>query len=190
MSTAAATTNSRLGSSIRRHGLWPAHLLPKPPPRQIPIDRGLSTQSPRVPSWEAFGRRPSSRADRSRLAGIRNPHQTGPPRWRRALTEGAASGRSEGNCNSRRGDPVLGLGVRPGHGLRGLRGRVEGAGWLRRSAFNDWASKWQARSPRLIRAARSALLSVGQSRHANRWPPPSRAYQPGPGRHQQQGPVP
>ena len=72
MSTAAATTNSPLGSSIRRHGLWPAYLLPKPPPRQIPIDRGLSTQPPRVPSWEAFGRRPSSRADRSRLAGIRN----------------------------------------------------------------------------------------------------------------------
>jgi hypothetical protein len=60
-------------SSIRRHRLWPAYPLPKPPPRQIPIDRKLSTQPPRVPSWEAFGRRSSSRADRSRLAGIRNP---------------------------------------------------------------------------------------------------------------------
>ena len=28
---------------------------------------------PRVPSWEAFGRRPSARADRSPRAGIRNP---------------------------------------------------------------------------------------------------------------------
>jgi hypothetical protein len=72
-STAAATTNSRLGSSIRRHRLWPAYPLPKPPPRQIPIDRRLSTQPPRVPSWEAFGRRPSERVDRSRRAGIRNP---------------------------------------------------------------------------------------------------------------------
>ena len=76
-STAAATTNSRLGSSIRRHRLWPAYPLPKPPPRQIPIDRRLSTQPPRVPSWEAFGRRPSERVDRSRRAGIRNPS---PPR--------------------------------------------------------------------------------------------------------------
>jgi hypothetical protein len=45
-STAAATTNSRLGSSIRRHRLWPAYPLPKPPPRQIPIDRPSNPHRP------------------------------------------------------------------------------------------------------------------------------------------------
>ena len=49
-STAAATTNSRLGSSIRRHRLWPAYPLPKPPPRQIPIDRPSNPHRPPVKS--------------------------------------------------------------------------------------------------------------------------------------------
>jgi hypothetical protein len=40
-----------------------------------PLDGRLPTQPPRVPSLEAFGRRPSARADRSRRAGIRNPSQ-------------------------------------------------------------------------------------------------------------------
>jgi adenylate cyclase len=51
----------------------PAHPQRRPPHRQIPIVRQPVTRPPRVPSWEAFGRRPSARADRSRLAGIRNP---------------------------------------------------------------------------------------------------------------------
>jgi hypothetical protein len=38
-----------------------------------PHRRRTASQPPRVPSWEAFGRRPSARADRSRRAGIRNP---------------------------------------------------------------------------------------------------------------------
>jgi hypothetical protein len=50
LSTAAATTNSRLGSSIRRHRLWPAYPLPKPPPRQIPIDRPSNPHRPPVKS--------------------------------------------------------------------------------------------------------------------------------------------
>ena len=37
------------------------HLQPKPPPRQIPIDGKRPPGGPRVPSWEAFGRRPSER---------------------------------------------------------------------------------------------------------------------------------
>ena len=43
------------------------------PHRQIPIVRQPVTRPPRVPSWEALGRRPSARADRSPRAGIRNP---------------------------------------------------------------------------------------------------------------------
>jgi hypothetical protein len=50
-----------------------SHPLRKPPPRQMPIDSKPPTQPPRVPSREAFGRRPSERVDRSRRAGIRNP---------------------------------------------------------------------------------------------------------------------
>jgi len=37
------------------------HLQPKPPPRQIPIDGNRPPGDPRVPSWEAFRRRPSER---------------------------------------------------------------------------------------------------------------------------------
>jgi hypothetical protein len=38
-----------------------------------PHRRQAVARPPRVPSGEAFGRRPSARADRSRRAGIRNP---------------------------------------------------------------------------------------------------------------------
>jgi hypothetical protein len=51
-STAAAAPNSRLGSSIRRRRPRPAHPLPKPPPRQIPIDREAVR---RVPAGSFLG---------------------------------------------------------------------------------------------------------------------------------------
>ena len=59
-STAAAAPNSPPRSSIRCQRCRPTHPL-------------RNHRPPRVPSWEAFGRRPSARADRSRRAGIRNP---------------------------------------------------------------------------------------------------------------------
>jgi hypothetical protein len=37
----------------------PAHPLPEPLPGQTPIDSARPHHGPRVPSWEAFGRRPS-----------------------------------------------------------------------------------------------------------------------------------
>jgi hypothetical protein len=77
-STAAATTILALRSSIRCQLRRPAHPLSKPPPRQIPIDGKRPHGPPRVPSWGAFGRRPSVRADRSPRAGIRNPSPTLP----------------------------------------------------------------------------------------------------------------
>jgi len=73
LSTAAVAPNSPPRSSIRRRLPRPAHPQPRPPHRQIPIVRQPVTRTPRVPSWEAFGRRPSARADRSPRAGIRNP---------------------------------------------------------------------------------------------------------------------
>ena len=75
-STADAATNSRPRSAIRRRQPRPAHLRPKATPRQIPIDGRPPNQPPRVPSWEAFGSRPSVRLDRSRPADIRNPSPT------------------------------------------------------------------------------------------------------------------
>jgi hypothetical protein len=57
--TAAAATNSLPRSSVRRRLYQPTHLRPKPPPSQIPIDGRRPPSGPRVPSWEAFGRRPS-----------------------------------------------------------------------------------------------------------------------------------
>ena len=79
-STATAATNSRPLSSLRRQRPRPAQSPPTPPSHQIPID---TTRPPRVPSWEAFGRRPSAPADRSPRAGIRNPSPlptfAGPP---------------------------------------------------------------------------------------------------------------
>ena len=73
LSTAAVAPNSPPRSSIRRRLRRPAHPQRRPPHRQIPIVRQPVTRPPRVPSWEAFGRRPSARADRSPRAGIRNP---------------------------------------------------------------------------------------------------------------------
>ena len=61
-STAAAATNSLPRSTVSRRLREPAHPLPKPPPHQIPIDGNRPPGNPRVPSWEAFGRRPSERA--------------------------------------------------------------------------------------------------------------------------------
>ena len=52
-------TRSRHRRSRRPHP--PTHLQPKSPPRQIPIDGNRPPGGPRVPSWEAFGRRPSER---------------------------------------------------------------------------------------------------------------------------------
>jgi hypothetical protein len=72
-STAAAATNFLPRSAIRRRLPRPAQPRPNTLPRQISIDARLLTQPPRVPSWEAFGSRPSVRLERSRSAGIRNP---------------------------------------------------------------------------------------------------------------------
>jgi hypothetical protein len=69
----AAATNFLPRSAIRRRLPRPAQPQPKTLPRQISIDARLLTQPPRVPSWEAFGSRPSVRLARSRSAGIRNP---------------------------------------------------------------------------------------------------------------------
>ena len=44
-----------------------------PPRRQIAIDGHRPRRTPRLPSLEAFGRRPSAPVDRPRPAGIRNP---------------------------------------------------------------------------------------------------------------------
>ena len=68
-----AATNFLPRSAIRRRLPRPAQPRPKTLPRQISIDARLLTQPPRVPSWEAFGSRPSVRLERSRSAGIRNP---------------------------------------------------------------------------------------------------------------------
>ena len=73
LSTAAAATVPSSQSSIRRQLRRPAHPLLKPSPGQIPLEGDRLHGGPRVPSWEAFGRRPSARADRSPRAGIRNP---------------------------------------------------------------------------------------------------------------------
>ena len=50
-----------------------------------PHRRQAARWPPRVPSWGAFGRRPSASADSSRPAGIRNPSpkRTRRPIWRR-----------------------------------------------------------------------------------------------------------
>ena len=60
-STTAPATQSPLRSSLGRRPGQSAHLPPKPPHRQIPIVVNRQPGGPRVPSWEAFGRRPSER---------------------------------------------------------------------------------------------------------------------------------
>jgi hypothetical protein len=58
LSTAAMAPNSPPLSSIRRRLRRPARPQRRPPHRQIPIVPQPVTRPPRVPSWEAFGRRP------------------------------------------------------------------------------------------------------------------------------------
>jgi len=77
-SKTAPATLSRLRSSIHHLLRRSAHHSPTPPRRQIAIDGHCPRRPPRVPSLEAFGRRPSARVDRSRRAGIRNPSQEEP----------------------------------------------------------------------------------------------------------------
>ena len=82
-SKTAPATLRRLQPSIHHLLRRSAHHSPAPPRRQIAIDGHRPRRPPRVPSPEAFGRRPSARADRSRRAGIPNPSQEEPfpARW-------------------------------------------------------------------------------------------------------------
>ena len=59
-------TLRRLQSSIHHLLSRAPHHSPAPPHRQIAIDGHRPCRPPRVPSLEAFGRRPSARVDRSR----------------------------------------------------------------------------------------------------------------------------
>jgi hypothetical protein len=77
-SAAAAATNSLPRSSVRRRPRQPAHPLPKPPPRQIPINGNRPPNAPRVPSWETFGRRPSARADSHERPASETLHHSRP----------------------------------------------------------------------------------------------------------------
>ena len=70
---AAATAPTTAVVVSHRRLRRPAHPSPKPPRRPNRHRRQPLTPPPRVPSLEAFGRRPSVPADRSRPAGIRNP---------------------------------------------------------------------------------------------------------------------
>ena len=73
-STAASTSSRSPGLSTRPQSRRPAHHLPEPLPGQIPIDGARPHGGPRVPSWEAFRRRPPrARANSYDGAGIRNP---------------------------------------------------------------------------------------------------------------------
>ena len=81
-SKTAPATLRRLKSSIHHLLRRSAHHSPAPPRRQIAIDGHRPRRPPRVPSLEAFGRRPSARVDRSPRAGIRNPSQLLPCRGR------------------------------------------------------------------------------------------------------------
>jgi len=57
-STIAPATKSLLPSSRCHRPRQSTHLPPKPPHRQIPVVTNRQPGGPRVPSWEAFGRRP------------------------------------------------------------------------------------------------------------------------------------
>ena len=93
-STAAAATNSPPRSSIRRRLRRPAHPQPKPPHRQIPIDGKLPPGSPRVPSWEAFGRRPSVRRIGHHGPASETLHLSSPCRRCRPLASSTEAGAS------------------------------------------------------------------------------------------------
>jgi len=62
-STIAPATKSLLPSSCCHRPRQSAHRPPKPPHRQIPIVVNRQPGGPPVPSWEAFGRRFSERAN-------------------------------------------------------------------------------------------------------------------------------
>ncbi len=77
-SKTAAATLCRLQSSIHHQFPRPARHSRPPPRRQITIDGHRPRRPPRVPSLEAFGRRPPAPVDRPRRAGIRNPSHPRP----------------------------------------------------------------------------------------------------------------
>ena len=82
----------------------PSNPSPTPPPavgnHQIPIDPKGRVRPPRVPSLEAFGRRPSALPATSRPAGIRNPSQTSEARHvLRSGGKRAVSGHCRGPCS-------------------------------------------------------------------------------------------
>ena len=87
LSAIAPATKSLLRSSRCHRPRQSTHLPPKPPHRQIPIVTNRQPGGPRVPSWEAFGRRPSERA---------RPATTGPASetLHRLGRSGLPSGRS------------------------------------------------------------------------------------------------
>jgi hypothetical protein len=93
-SKTAPATLRRLQSSIHHLLRRSAHHSPATPRYQIAIDGHRPRRPPRVPSLEAFGRRPSGRVDRSRRAGIRNPSQHS--------TRSATGARSLNGAESRR----------------------------------------------------------------------------------------
>ena len=73
-STAASTSSPSPRLSTTPQPRRPARPLPEPLPGQIPIDGARPHGGPRVPSWEAFRRRPPrARANSYDGAGIRNP---------------------------------------------------------------------------------------------------------------------
>jgi hypothetical protein len=76
-STTPARPNPQSSAALSSHQLAQNHPPPTPLPDQFPIDGQLLAAVPRVPSSEAFGRRPSAlaRVDCSRRAGIRNPYR-------------------------------------------------------------------------------------------------------------------
>jgi hypothetical protein len=98
-SKTARATLRRLQSSIHHLLRRSAHHSPAPPRRQIAIDGHRPRRPPRVPSLEAFGRRPSARVDRSRRASIRNPSHEEPFQARTLSGRvGSGSGRRLPNC--------------------------------------------------------------------------------------------
>jgi len=98
-SAAAAATNRLPRSSVRRRPRQPAHPLPKPSPRQIPINGYRPPNVPRVPSWEAFGRRPSARADSHERPASETLHQRRHP----SLVRGSSGWGGRGSS----GDPTF-----------------------------------------------------------------------------------
>ena len=89
-STAASTSSPSPRLSTTPQPRRPARPLPEPLPGQIPIDGARPHGGPRVPSWEAFRRRPPrARANSYDGAGIRNPS---PNRTSRVAPPGSRPG--------------------------------------------------------------------------------------------------